>query len=223
MPCYSCAINYMSTIAFHPLTHLLRPAADTPAGTLVLLHGRGTDEHDLFGLLDVLDPERRLTGITIGGPLRLPPGGKHWYVVPRVGYPEPRTFAASYEALGSLLDDELGLDWSRTVIGGFSQGTVMSYALGLGAGRPRPAGILAQSGFIPTVDGWDADLDARRDLPVMITHGSLDPIIGIEFAHDARDRLTAGGLDVTYHESAMAHTIDPRALPDVQRWLRETV
>jgi phospholipase/carboxylesterase len=189
----------------------------------VLLHGRGADEHDRFGLFDVLDPQRRLRGITVGGPLSLPPGGRHWYVVPRVGFPEPQTFQASYAALGSLLDDELGLDWSRTVVGGFSQGTVMSYALGLGAGRPVPAGILAMSGFIPTVDGWEPDLEARRDMPVLIAHGSLDPVISVEFARSARDLLSAAGLAVTYHETPMGHTIDPRLLPELQQWLGDVL
>ncbi|HEX6391163.1 MAG TPA: phospholipase [Solirubrobacteraceae bacterium] len=211
----------MPELVAHPLTHRVRPG--TGDGTLVLLHGRGADEHDLFGLFDILDPEQRLTGVTVGGPLRLPPGGKHWYVVPRVGFPEAQTFSATYAALEALLDDELGLDWSRTIVGGFSQGTVMSYALGLGAGRPRPAGILAQSGFIPTVDTWSADLEARRGMPVLITHGSLDPIISVQFAQEARDTLMAAGLDVTYRETPMAHTIDPRGLPDVQRWLRQAI
>ena len=187
--------------------------------TLVLLHGRGADEHDLFGLFDALDPERRLRGITVGGPLALPPGGRHWYVVPRVGAAAPVTFTATLELLTRTLDEEVGVDWPRTVVGGFSQGTVMSYALGLGAGRPQPAGILAQSGFIPTVDGWTPDLPGRADLPVMITHGTQDPIISVDFARQAQRLLEAGGLPVTYRETPMPHTIDPRVLPDVQRWL----
>ncbi|MBM3678740.1 MAG: hypothetical protein FJW96_12815 [Actinobacteria bacterium] len=59
------------------LDHRVRPAAGEPAGALVLIHGRGADKLDLFGLLDLLDPEKRLLGITPGGPLALAPGGRH--------------------------------------------------------------------------------------------------------------------------------------------------
>jgi len=199
------------------LDHLSRPAAGEAEGALILLHGRGVDEHDLFGLLDLLDPKRRLDGHTPGGPLALPPGGRHWYAVPRVGHPDPDTFFASLERLEEFVD-ATGFPPERIVLGGFSQGTAMSYALGLRAGRPRPAAILALSGFIPTVPGWEADLEARAGMPVAIGHGTQDPIIGVEFARDARQRLEAAGLDVTYHESPIGHTIDPRflaTLPDL--------
>ena len=68
------------------LVHLIREVEGEPQGALLLNHGRGTDEHDLYGLLDELDPERRLLGVTPGGPLTdVPPGGRHWYLMPRVG------------------------------------------------------------------------------------------------------------------------------------------
>ena len=205
------------------LAHRVRPAAGEPEGGLVLLHGRGTDEHDLFPVLDFLDPERRLAAATARAPLSLPPGGRHWYAFMRVGYPEPQTFFETYGLLAAWLDalpDALGVPWSRTVLGGFSQGTVMSYALGLGAGRPSPAGVLAMSGFMPTVEGFSLDLDSRRGLAVAITHGTLDPVIPVGLGRQARDLLEGAGLAVTYRESAMAHTIDPRLLPELQAWLR---
>ena len=178
----------------------------------MLLHGRGADEHDLFPLLDLLDPERGLVGVTPRGPLALPPGGAHWYAVRRIGYPDRETFAATYALAAGWLDalpGALGVPRERIVLGGFSQGAVMSYALGLGRGRPSPAAIVALSGFIPTVEGFELALAERQALPVAIGHGTLDPVIGVEFGHDAEQRLAGAGLSVTYRESAMGHSIDP--------------
>jgi phospholipase/carboxylesterase len=205
------------------IQHLTRPAAGTPEGALVLFHGRGADEHDLFPLLDMLDPDRRLLGATARGPLSLPPGGAHWYVVARVGYPDAETFHATYPQVAAWLDellDEHGIPPGRTVLGGFSQGSVMAYALGLGAGRPRPAGIMALSGFIPQVDGFEVDLGNAAGLPVAIGHGTHDPVISVEFGRDARERLVNAGADVLYRESPMSHTIDPTFLRELPAWLR---
>jgi phospholipase/carboxylesterase len=206
--------------------HQLRPAAGEPDGALVLLHGRGTDEFDLLPLLDALDPERRLIGITPRAPLSLPPGGAHWYIVRQVGYPDPDTFFASYRELSALLDslpDDLGAPWDRTVLGGFSMGAVMSYATGLGPGRPTPAGILALSGFIPAVEGFDLDLARARELPVAIAHGTADPVISVEFGRDARRRMEEAGAAVDYWESPVPHTIDPAIVPDLRRWLQAAI
>lgn len=208
------------------LSYRERPAAGQPQGLLVLHHGRGTDENDLLGLADALDPERRLHVVTPRGPLTLPGSpGYHWYVVPRVGYPDPKTFHAAYDALASFHDElweRTGLGPERTVLGGFSMGSVMSYSLGLSASRPKPAGILVFSGFIPTVEGWQPDL-ARSDLPVFIAHGRRDPIMDVEFARQARDLLEGAGFDVDYHESDAGHFIDPEHLQAAVRWLPERV
>lgn len=210
----------MSALAYRE-----RPAAGAAAGLLVLHHGRGADEQDLLGLADVLDPGRRLLVVTPRGPLQLPGRpGYHWYVVPRVGHPDPDTFHAAYDSLAALHDalwERTGIGPERTVLGGFSMGSVMSYALGLGPGRPAPAGILALSGFIPTVDGWQPDLD--RHPRVLIAHGRQDPIMEVGFARRARDLLQAGGLDVSYHESDAAHHIDPAHVRAMVDWVRNTL
>jgi phospholipase/carboxylesterase len=207
------------------LVHRVRPPAGEAAGALVLLHGRGVDESDLFPLLDELDPECLLAGATPRGPLTLPPGGHHWYIVERVGFPHKETFMETFGMLAGWLEafaENVGVPWERTVIGGFSQGSVMSYALALGAGRPSPAGLLVMSGFIPEVDGFGLDLE-RPGLPIAITHGSLDPVISVEFARSARQRLEAAGNRVLYRESPVAHGIDPAVLADLRAWLAAAI
>ena len=210
-----------------PLIYRERPAAGEAAGLLVLHHGRGADEHDLLPLGDALDPQQRLHVVTPRAPLNLPGWpGHHWYVVPRVGYPDPDTFEAAHAALAAFHDElwaRTGLGPDRTVLGGFSMGSVMSYALGLGADRPAPAGILAFSGFVPVVDGWRPDLPSRTDLRAFIAHGRNDPVMAVAFARRARDLLLAGGLDVDYHESAAAHHIDPEHVPPAIDWLTTTL
>jgi phospholipase/carboxylesterase len=209
------------------LVHQERPADGDAEGLLVLHHGRGANEHDLIGLADVLDPQRRLHVVTPGGPLRIPGWpGRHWYVVPRVGYPDPDTFAAAYSGLAAFHDglwQRTGIEPGRTVLGGFSMGSVMSYALGLGADRPQVAGILALSGFIPTVDGWEPALEPHRDTRVFIAHGRSDNVIEVGFARRAKQLLETGGMDVEYHESDGAHHIDPGVVPAALSWLGLTL
>jgi phospholipase/carboxylesterase len=209
------------------LFHLERAAAAEAEGLLVLHHGRGTDERDLIALADFLDPERRLRVVTPRAPLQLPGSpGYHWYLVPRVGYPDPETFEAARAALTELHDqlwEETGIGPGRTVLGGFSMGAVMSYATALSPERPSVAGILAFSGFVPTVEGWEPSLADRTDTRAFISHGGRDPVIGVEFAERARALLEAGGLDVTYRESELGHQIDPAHLREAATWLGETL
>ncbi len=209
-----------------PLVYEERPADGRAEGLLILHHGRGADERDLLGLSDVLDHERRLHVVTPGGPLRVGDWpGRHWYVVPRVGFPDPKTFQASRGELAALQDDlweRTGLSPAETILGGFSMGTVMSYAMGLSPERPAPAGILAFSGFIPTVEGWRADL-TRRETRVFIAHGRRDPVIAVDFAREARRELEGAGFEVSYHESDVAHEIDPHQLGAAAEWVEETL
>ncbi|MDQ3778481.1 MAG: phospholipase [Actinomycetota bacterium] len=204
------------------LTYRARPPADEAAGALVIMHGRGADEHDLEPLAHELDPERRLAVFLPRGPLSLPPGGAHWYVLREVGSPDPPTFTATFDRLTRWVDAALesaGVTSDRLVVAGFSQGSVMAYSLGLAAARPRPGAILAFSGFIPSVPGFDLDLASRLGMPVSITHGTLDAIIGVEFGREARKRLTAAGLDVRYREEPVGHGITPAALEQARATL----
>lgn len=213
------------------LTYRERPPADGAAaeGLLVLHHGRGADEADLLPVGDVLDPERRLHVVTPRAPLTVDGWqGYHWYVVPRVGFPDPESFALAFSKLAAFHDElweRTGVGPERTVFGGFSMGSVMSYSLGLPASRPAPAGLLVFSGFVPTVAGWEPDLASRAaaGTRAFVAHGRRDPIMEVGFARRARDLLEAGGIDVEYHESDAAHHIDPAHVPAARAWLAATL
>jgi phospholipase/carboxylesterase len=204
-----------------------RPAAGDAEGLLVLHHGRGADESDLLPAADLLDPDRRLHVVTPRAPLPFPGTfGYLWYEPHEVGYPDPDTFHGSYRALGEFHDElweQAGLSPERTVLGGFSMGTAMSYALGLGADRPAPAGILAVSGFIPSVDGWKPQLDDRQSTEVLIAHGRNDPVIPVSFGRAARELLEPAGVPVDYRESDAAHNIDPGDIPRIAGWLQRVL
>jgi phospholipase/carboxylesterase len=107
------------------------------------------------------------------------------------------------------------------VLGGFSQGAVMTYSFGLGAGRPRPAALIALSGFIPTVEGFEFDLSEIP--PVAIGHGTYDPIIAVEFGRQARKVLEEAGASVLYREYPLPHAIDPQFLMELRSWLGQAL
>ncbi|HJU48046.1 MAG TPA: hypothetical protein VJ689_07940 [Gaiellaceae bacterium] len=201
------------------LQHVARPAVGVPAGALVLLHGRGADMHDLHPLLDLLDPQRRLLGVTPQGPLALPPGGRHWYRLAGIPTPDPSTFHATLPLLLAFLDG-LPVPRDRVVLGGFSQGAVMSWAAGLARGGERPAAIVAMSGFVPRVEGFDLDLEGLDGFPVAISHGALDPVIPATFGAEARDLLAGAGADVTWLETPYPHGVDPSLLPALAAFVR---
>jgi phospholipase/carboxylesterase len=201
-----------------PLARRERPAAsaDSPDGLLVLLHGRGADRDDLAPLFDVLDPQQRLHAVTLEAPFT-PSGhvGHHWYIVERVGFPDRQTFDASYALLCRDIDAllaELGLSHDRLVLGGFSQGSVMATSVAVGPLRPRIGALFANSGFVPTVDGWNVDAAAAAQLPVLMTHGTLDNVINVGFGSAARERLVGAGAQVEFRQPPIGHELDPTTL-----------
>ena len=119
------------------------------------------------------------------------------------------------------LPDETGVGLDRTVVGGFSQGAAMTYTVGLAAGRPRPAALIALSGFIPTVEGFELDLASAP--PIAIGHGVYDEVIPVEFGRDARRRLQEAGVEPLYREYPYPHAVDPRFLVELRPWIAEAL
>jgi len=209
------------------LSYAERPAIGESDGLLILHHSRGSDERALLELGAALDRVHRLHLVMPRAPLTLDGlDGHHWFAVREVGQPEWDSFQEGYTALCQFHDqtwERTGIAPDRTVLAGFSMGAAMSYATGLGRGRPRPAGIAAFSGVIPRVADWEPELEAREGLPVLITHGRTDRLLEIELAHRARMLLEQAGLAVSYHESAGGHEIDERAIGRGIQWLAEVL
>jgi len=189
----------------------------------VLFHGPGATEQDPSGLLEVLDPQRRLVAACPQGTMNMPAAiGYQWYVDREPGYPQRDTFEQTFQILDawlSALAAEIGVPPERTIIGGFSQGAVMAWALILGTGRPRAGGLLAVSGYIPRVTDFELDDKGLKDLPVAICHGADDPRVPVGLAQSARDRALEAGADVLYRETDVPHILDPRVVPDLIGWV----
>jgi predicted esterase len=98
----------------------------------------------------------------------------------------------------------------------------MTYSLGLGSGRPRPAALAVFSSFIPTVEGFELDLSPPLP-PIAIGHGALDPVIGVEWGRQAREVLEAAGAEVLYRETPMYHQIDSDFVLEVAGWLQRVI
>lgn len=191
-------------------------------GTIVLVHGRGADQHDLLPLLPHLDPDQRLHAFSPQAPFPMPPGAA-WYDVFKVGYPDKETFWQGFALLEHFLDhlpELTNIPLEKTVLVGFSQGAAMSLATGLAEGRSRPAGIAALSGFLPIVDEFVVDSVNAADLPIFVSHGTNDPVIDVSFGRESAQRLKDFGANVQYREDEIDHSISQSCIADLKQWLQ---
>jgi predicted esterase len=206
-----------------PLVHHVAIGRPDSGRLLLLVHGYGSDEHDLAGLVPHLDPDGDFLALSPRG-TRSVPGtpGASWYDFGPDG-PDPAGFSEALESLDDLVDDRctaLGLDRSRSVFVGFSQGASLVAALGLRrSGRPRPAGIVVMSGFLvdaPGIDwAWgDADLP-----PVLVQHGTVDDLIPVEMSRELVVALRQGGVEVEAREYPMGHSVSLESVRDAARFI----
>jgi thioredoxin 1 len=206
------------------VTHVVEPRQGTAERLLLLIHGKGADEYDLAGLLPYLDPEGRFLTVLPRAPLAMPPGFM-WYET--IGIPNggPQ-FLPSLDALDDLLDSvtaQHGLARREAVVAGFSQGAALTLALGLRrSSRPRPVALLAMSGFLPDVDGLDYDFSSTA-APVMVQHGTEDPLIEVGLGREASRTLDAQGVPVVYKEYPMGHQVALESLSDARDWLDQVL
>ncbi len=178
-----------------------------------MLHGRGADEHDLFGLKEHLDP--RLEIYSVRAPFEFEWGGYSWFDLFEDGTVDEKSFAQSTREILSFID---GIRTKRLFLLGFSMGAIMSYAVALT--HPKLcAGIAALSGFAPKQLEKEYRLQDLNGLPIFISHGVNDSVIPVSSARETRDLLAFSTASVEYHEYAMAHQIDEACLTDLSAWL----
>lgn len=190
---------------------------------LLLAHGYGADERDLGALVPYLDPDGRFVVVLPRGPFEVPgTPGYSWYDFG--GAPDPEGFGAAVEALDELVDEQcesLGLDRTTAIFGGFSQGAGLALALGLasaatGAG---PAGILAMSPYFP----FPPPGEGAPAVPVLVQHGTHDPLIPVQRSRDLARGLRAVGVPTRFREYPMEHQVALEGLHDARDWIAEVV
>ena len=193
-----------------------------PERVLLLAHGLGADERDLGGLLSYLDPDGHFATVLPRGPVSVPPGFAWYQWTPDGGF-DADGFAASLAALDDLLDEacaEHGLARDQAVVGGFSQGAGMTLALALGRSeRPRPAAVLAMSPALPGLDTLDVDWEEAKTLPVLVQHGSEDPLVPVQRSRDLARELESHHVPVVYSEYPMAHQVALESVQQARGWL----
>jgi len=210
-----------------PLVHLVRQpliGAGTPP-LLLLLHGIGSNEHDLYGLAPFLD--KRFLIISVRAPNTLGPGSYVWFEVdftPQGPVINPEQAEASHKALITFLKEAIkvyGANPKQVYLMGFSQGAIMSASIAL-IQPELVAGAVLMSGRIPPeIQSLIASSEELSGFPILVVHGTADRVLPINYGRASRELLSSLPVDLTYHEYPMGHEVSQASLSDVSAWLTE--
>lgn len=193
------------------------PKSGTADSLVVFVHGYGADGEDLIGLAPYFQKVLPNTAfVSPNAPERIPgqPFGYQWFGITRL---DPALMAAGADSaagtLESFIAEELerhGVDDSRLVLVGFSQGTMMSLHVGLRR-AVQPAAIVGFSGALVAADRLKQEIRVKP--PVLLIHGDSDPMVPVDALHAATAALADAGVAVRWHVSrGVGHSIDPEGL-----------
>jgi len=203
------------------------PAGEGPFPTVLALHGWGANAHDLIGLAPILNRGEALV-LSPQGPvgIRIPNGpvGYGWYPLGEGAQGDPAEVTRASELVLAFLDaaqERYPIDPRKIVLLGFSQGGALAFDLAL-RDSSRFAGMAGLSCWLSSqlADQIQPE-SAHQSLPVLLVHGTEDPMVPVDRARESRERLTRLGVALTYREYEMGHEISVEALRDIVTWLDE--
>ena len=207
------------------LIHKILPPRSKTAGkapALIMLHGRGADENDLFGLSEYLD--ERLFIVSVRAPFEFAySGGFTWFEIEDIGKPDSKMFTESFRKLIRFFGDVNAgypVDAEKIFLFGFSMGAMMSYAAAL-THPEMVKGVIANSGLIPEGAGFTYEWNKISGKPFFVAHGKHDSIVPVSFAHRSKELLGKAGADLTYREYEMDHQIGEESLNDIIKWIEK--
>jgi len=202
---------------------------DQPVGSVIWLHGLGADGHDFEPIVPELRlpadlplrfvfPHAPIQPVTINGGMQM----RSWYDILSLdsdGRADRDGLLASSALVNDLITREIerGIDASRIVVAGFSQGGAVAMQVALQAEHPI-AGLMALSTYLALPDSLKTT-EVRRDLPIFMAHGSFDPVLQLAWGRSAADRLQEAGFSVDWKEYPMAHAVCPQEIADIGAWL----
>ncbi len=211
--------SFVSTL--HHIIQEPRKPAGNEHPAVILLHGRGADEYDLFDLTRYLD--ERFFFISVRAPYPFPYGGFTWFDLPESGMPDPSILADSYHKLGTFFDEirvNYPVNPKKIFLLGFSMGTIMSYTLALT--RPHDiAGVMANSGYLPEEAPFPYQWDEAKTTPFFVAHGVQDVMLPVTLARRSKLVLEQHHVPLEYHEYPIGHQFSEESLNDMALWLTQ--
>jgi thioredoxin 1 len=189
---------------------------------LLLMHGYGADERDLGALLPYLDPEGKFVTVLPRGPHAAPPGFSWFDVMTQDPDAAREGFAEALTAVDELLDTacaDNGMERADAIVAGFSQGAGLAFALAYRrSDKPHPAGVLAMSPFVRD-EVVDVDWEQAPDIPILLQHGTDDPMVPVKNSRALAAQLIEHGVPVVYGEYPMGHEVALESVQQGRAWL----
>jgi len=211
------------------LYHISRPSIlKENAPLLIMLHGYGSDENDLFSFANELPKE--LFIISVRAPYPLPPYGNAWYAIhfdaEENKWNDTNQALESRDLIAKFIDEvcvNYPVNKKNVTLLGFSQGTILSYSVALTYPN-KVKNVVALSGYI-SVDMLPEDLDKKEysHLNFYCSHGSLDQVIPVSWARKTPEILNQLNIKHVYSEFPVGHGVAPQNFYDFKKWLEQLI